>query len=107
LDKKIIVANVLSRVEELQSSMDYSALAASQETDEELKEYNQRESGLRLEKIEIAGAEVAVFRDTTMATLRPFRRAVFKNIHNLAQPGINAAVKFISQRYVWPLMRIN
>jgi len=61
--------------------MDYSALAASQETDEELKKHEQRESVLRFEKIDVSGTGIAVFCDTSMGTprpflIRPFRRAI-------------------------------
>jgi len=41
-----VVADALSRIEEVQSSIDYSLLATSQEIDEELKKYNQGKSGL-------------------------------------------------------------
>jgi len=61
---------MLFRIEELQSLLDYSALATSQETDKELKKHDQDESGLRLEKIDVPGTGVAVFCDTSMGTLR-------------------------------------
>jgi len=41
---KNVVANALSRIEELQSSIDYSILANSQETGEELKKFKQGKS---------------------------------------------------------------
>lgn len=50
-----VIADALSRIEGLQSPMDYTALAVSQENDEELKKYLQQESGLQLKKIEIPG----------------------------------------------------
>jgi len=47
-----VVADALSRIKELQSSIYYSMLARSLETDEELKKYKQGKLGLRLEKID-------------------------------------------------------
>jgi len=50
-----VVADTLSRIEELQSSIDYSMLTKSQQTNEELKKFKQVKSGLRLEKINFLG----------------------------------------------------
>jgi len=104
-----VVADALSRAEEIHSPMNYAALAESQEKDDELKKYVQGESGLRLEKVEIPGTAVAVYCDATAPTPRPFltgpfRRAAFDLIHNLAHPGIRATGKLVAQRYVWPSM---
>jgi len=87
-------------------------LASSQEIDEELKKFKQGKSGLRLEKIDFLGTGVIVFCDTSIGTLRPFltkpfQRNAFNNIHNLAHPGIKVTIKIISQRYVWPSMRVD
>jgi len=52
-----IVADALSRIQEIRSLLDYSALAEeSQEIDEQVKEYERSESGLRLRKIDVPGA---------------------------------------------------
>jgi len=103
-----IVADTLSKIEDLQSPMDYSALAKSQETDEELKKYDQHESGLRLEQIDVPGIEVAVFCGTPRPFLnKSFRHAAFSSIHNLAHPGMKVMIKLISQRYVWSSMRVD
>jgi len=86
-------------------------LATAQETDEELKKYNQSKSGLRLEKIDVSRTGVTIFCDTSIETSRSFltksfRRAAFNSIH-LAHLGIKATIKLISQRYVWPSMRVD
>jgi len=78
--------------------LDYSALAVSQETEEQMRKHQRSESSLRLRKIDLPGAGVAVFCDTVEATPRPFltkvfRRAAIDNIHNLANSGINTTVR--------------
>jgi len=105
-----VVADALSKIKELQSPMDYSALAKSQETAKELKRFDQVESGVRLENIDIPGIGIAVFCDTSMGTPRSFltkhfRCAVFNSIHNLAHPEIKTTIKLMSQRYVWSSIR--
>lgn len=107
-----VVADALTRIEELHSPMDYAALAESQRNDEELEEYLQRETGLRLNRVEIPGTGIAVYCDTATPTprpflTRPFRRAAFDLVHNLAHPGIKTTGKLVAQRYVWPSMSID
>jgi len=103
-----IVVDALSRVEELQSPMDYSALAASQEMDEELKENDQHESELWLEKILEAG--IAMFYDTTMTKPRPFLIRSFGVQRSTAsiiwlRDQIHGQTH-ISGQYFWPSMRV-
>jgi len=72
------VVATLSRIEKLQSPMDYFALVALYKTDEELQKHEQRESGLQLQKIDVPGVAVAVFCDlmgtSKLFLTRPFRR---------------------------------
>lgn len=35
---------------------------------------------------------------------RPFRRAIFNQIHNLAHPGVKASVRLVADKFVWPGM---
>jgi len=107
-----VVADALSRVEEIRYPLDYTALAASQEADEQIKEYEGPESSLRLRRINVPDMGVAILCDVAEATPRSFlteafRRVAFDSIHNLAHPGINTTVKLIDKRYVWPSMRKN
>lgn len=103
-------ADALSRIEELKSPMDYTVLTASQQDDEEIKAYVERESNLCLKRIEVPRTEVAVYCDTATSPPRPFltgpfRQTAFDAIHNLAHPGIKSTTKLVAQRYVWPSMR--
>jgi len=107
-----VVTDALSGTEELKSSIDYSMQAKSQKTDEELKKFKQSKSGLRLEKIDFLGTGGTIFYDTSIGTPRPFliksfQLTEFNSIHNLTHPGIKATIKLISQRYVWPSIRMD
>ncbi|XP_039308825.1 uncharacterized protein LOC120358487 [Solenopsis invicta] len=78
----------MSRIEEVQSSMDYEALAESQKNDKELRQLLEQGSSLKLEKVEIPGASVAIYCDTSTGTSRsfltkPFRRVAFDLIHRV------------------------
>lgn len=80
--------------------MDYVALAESQGGDHGLAEYSKEGSRLRLEKVEIPGTGVAVYCDTATPTprpflTRPFRRAAFDLVHNLAHPGIKSTSRLV------------
>lgn len=105
--KQNIVADTLSRVDALSDTLDYTALAMSQQGDDELKKYAQENTGLRLKQVELPGTNVLVFCDTSTSIARPFvtkpfRRTVFNTIHRLAHPGVKATVKLVKQRFVWP-----
>jgi len=76
-------------------------LATSQETDIELNWYNEGKSG-RLEKIYVAGTRITIFCDSSNGTpwsflTKPFRRAAFNSIHNLANTVIKATIKVIAR----------
>lgn len=105
--KQNIVADTLSRVDALSETIDYTALAISQQGDEELKKYEKENTGLQLKQVQLPGTNVLVFCDLSTSTARPFvtkpfRRKVFNNIHRLAHPGVKATTKLVKQRFVWP-----
>lgn len=108
--KDNIVADTLSRVEELESPIDYSRLAKAQESDTELKTLRHDDNSLRLEKLRLPGTNIEVYCDVSSDNPRPFitkalRRQVFENLHSLSHPGANATAKLVAQRYVWPGVR--
>ncbi|KAL4135064.1 hypothetical protein QTP88_006725 [Uroleucon formosanum] len=105
--KQNIVADTLSRVNALSDTLDYNALAISQQGDEELKKYEQGNTGLQLKQVQLPGTDVLVFCDISTSIARPFvtkpfRRTVFNIIHRLAHPGVKATAKLVKQRFVWP-----
>jgi len=62
-----ITADTLSRVEIMQSIINYETLAKSQEEDQELKTYLQ-EKGLQLIPVKIPGSEFSIWCDTATGT---------------------------------------
>lgn len=105
--KNNVVADALSRIEELEIALDFEALATSQENDTELNNYQQDGSSLQLKRMRIPGVKTMVVCDVSTATARPFitrpfRKAAFDTVHRLSHPGANATVKMATQRFVWP-----
>ncbi|KAG7301804.1 hypothetical protein JYU34_014833 [Plutella xylostella] len=111
--KENVVADSLSRIEELSStSIDYQSLAQSQEGDAELQDLLQKGSALKLVKVTTPHADLPVYCDTSTDDhhqrpyLTPsFRRIAFDTLHNLSHPGVKATVKLVTQRFVWPGIR--
>lgn len=105
-----IVADALSRIEVLENTLDFEALAAAQQDDKELEEYLKKDSSLQLKLVQIPGIKVSIFCDVSTRAARPFitkdfRKAAFNTIHGLSHPGVKATVKSVTQRYVWPSVR--
>lgn len=105
-----VVADTLSRIEAVETSIDFQALAAAQQQDEELERFRTGNTGLQLKLVRIPGCDVSVLCDVSTRTARPyvtesFRRAAFESIHRLSHPGVKATVKLVTQRYVWPSVK--
>lgn len=107
-----IVADALSRIEEISETLDFEELATSQKNDKELLTFlkEKQNSGLHLKKLFLPETKVPIFCDVSTTTVRPFvtksfRRSIFKKIHGISHPGINATVKLITERYVWPSIK--
>lgn len=105
-----VVADALSRIEELEFILDFEALATSQENDDELKKLQQENSSLRFKRMQIPGVKTLLVCDVSTSTVRPFitqpfRRAAFDTVHRLSHPGTNATVKMVTQRFVWPSVK--
>lgn len=108
--KKNIVADALSRVEEITAGIDFQALAQFQKTDSELQDFLLHGSSLKLKKMESIDSRLPVYCDISMGQPRPFitpqlRRQVFESIHGLHHPGCTATVRLVTQRFVWPGIR--
>lgn len=109
-----IVADSLSRVATIScpTTLDFSELAAAQETDAELaklqSESNNNNSVL-LKRVILFGTDKYVVCEMSSNIARPyltgkFRRLAFDTIHNLSHPGIKTSRKLVSERYFWPNM---
>lgn len=102
-----VVADALSRVEEIGEALDYEALARSQAEDSELQRLLAEGSSLKLEKVRSEQFQTPLFCDMSSSPPRPFvtstyRRAVFNSLHRLSHPGAKATAKLVSSRFVWP-----
>lgn len=110
--KENIVADALSRLEEVAEPFSYADLAVSQKHNEELQAYMRGDisSNLRLERIRLPGSDTEVIYDVASRTARPFitrpfRRSAFDSVHRLAHPGIKATVRLVTEHYVWPSVK--
>ncbi|CAK1599624.1 unnamed protein product [Parnassius mnemosyne] len=108
--KDNVVADALSRVEELQAPVNLSTLAEAQASDLELAELLKGGSSLRLEKYDIPGSKTCMYCDVSTLTPRPFvpkvlRKQVFESLRSLSHPGANATAKLVAERFVWPSIR--
>lgn len=108
--KNNVVADFLSRIESVQATLDFEALAASQENDEELQSYKANGSSLQLKRIRIPGIDTYLWCDVSTATARPFitppfRKIAFDTVHRLSHPGSRATVKLMTRRFVWPSLK--
>lgn len=104
-----MVADCLSRVEEITYALDYKALAQSQEHDPELQDLLHHGSTLKLEKKPAIDGTL-VYCDTSTPKLRPyvtpeFRKQAYEMLHNLHHPGGSATVRLVTQHFVWPGIR--
>lgn len=106
-----VVADALSRIEGISSTVDFEALQRDQKSDAELQDLlSKGETSLRLEKVPIPGSSLEIYCDVSGTSPRPFvtspyRRTVFDSIHCLSHPGIKATAKLITKRFVWPNIR--
>jgi len=73
-----VVADALSRVEEVERTLDFEAWAAAQHENEELQQYLEEDSPLLMKKVRIPDTDVAVFCDVSTQTVRPFVTKEFR-----------------------------
>lgn len=107
--KNNVVADTLSRIEELEKPVDLSQLAEAQDSDQELKQIlnGDRNYNISLKKLTIPGTTTTLYCDDSTSTLRPYvppehRQQVFNSLHSLSHPGIKASARLVAERFVWP-----
>jgi cleavage and polyadenylation specificity factor subunit 1 len=103
--KDNVVADTLYRVGFVSAPPWHEALAAAQDSDEELRTHLAANNTLWLEKQPIPGTTFSIYCDTSAGKPRPLiplRIQVFQSVHNLSHPGTKATTKLIAQRFVWP-----
>lgn len=108
--KDNVVADTLSRVEEIALPVDPDRLAAAQSSDPELQHLLGGTTSLRLSKVKLPGTDITLVCDVSGPDPRPYvvkiyRRQIFESLHCLSHPGAKATIKLVSDRYVWPGLR--
>lgn len=103
-----VVADAFSRLESVDTTINYKQLQREQEHDQELQSLLKNNTALKLERVKTMDAYI--YCDQSTSRPRPFitptfRRQIFNNLHNLSHPGPNATAKLISERFVWPKIR--
>jgi len=103
-----IIADTLSRIEELES-IDYDKIADSQATDDELHRLRQGNTSLNLRAHTLPSGKT-LWCDISTQNIRPYipqryRSSIFHQIHGLAHPGVKATVKQVTSKFVWPSIR--
>lgn len=104
--KDNVVADTLSRIDELEANIDLESLAKAQESDPELEGYLENNTSLRLTKMKLPGSRYELFCDISTPSPRPYvpkilRRQIFDCLHSLSHPGTNSSAKLVAQRFVW------
>lgn len=111
--KSNIVADLLSRIEEIKTPIDYNQLADLQASDDELQKFVNNpptDSSLQIKQIVLPNSTKSIYCDVSTKQVRPFivkqlRQQAFDSIHQLAHPGSRASIKLITERFVWPGMK--
>lgn len=108
--KDNVVADTLSRIEELAEPVDLEKLAQAQTSDSELCKLLSEGSSLRLKQLNVPGSRIPLYCDVSTPASRPyvpelFRKPVFDSLHSLSHPGAAASAKLIAERFVWPGVR--
>ncbi|GBM27214.1 Transposon Ty3-G Gag-Pol polyprotein, partial [Araneus ventricosus] len=109
--KDNVVADALSRIESISTSpLAYEDIARSQQDDEELDLLLKQPTSLSLQKLQVPNTDVTLYCDISTQVIRPYipkthRYQVFRNLHDLAHPGVRATVRLICSRFVWPKMK--
>ncbi|CAF4935385.1 unnamed protein product [Pieris macdunnoughi] len=105
--KDNVVADTLSRIEEIVQPVETKDLAISQGKDPELRQLLESGTSLKLVKVTVPGTKLELYCDDSTPNPRPyvpkeFRRQVYDSLHSLSHPGAKASAKLVAQRYVWP-----
>ena len=106
-----LVADALSRVEvnALHSSQvtDLKQMAAAQETDPDLVQFQTTTSSLKLKAMPLPTSDGTILCDVSTGIPRPyvskqFRCSVFDSLHMLSHPSVRATQHLVTTRFVWP-----
>jgi len=109
--KSNTVADALSRtsintVHQFAPGVDFTAMAAAQQSDQEMAAYRTAISGLKLQDVQFGPTNTTILCDISTGQPRPlvpasFCKTVFDTIHSLSHPFIRATQKLVTDRFVW------
>lgn len=108
-----IVADALSRIDEVTAGINFADLGKAQETDQELQSIlSENKTSLQLKKLFVPEYQTHIYCDISTDVARPFvtpqfRRQAFDNLHQLSHPGIRASIKLVADKFVWPKLRVD
>ncbi|UYV77645.1 hypothetical protein LAZ67_15001806, partial [Cordylochernes scorpioides] len=106
-----IVADNLSRIEDITKIIDYDEIAKEQDKDKELIELINSNKSLKFKRYPLPSGK-SLWCDTSTENIRPFvpkqfRMKNFQQIHGLSHPGIKTSVKDMTSRFIWPDIKRN
>lgn len=103
-----ICADFLSRINSVETSIDYEKIASSQENDEELQQLleGKLDSSLVFKQLVIPGSTKPIYCDVSTKNVRPyipkqFRNEVLTKIHGISHPGVKGTTNQMRTRFVW------
>ena len=87
-------------------TIDFDAIAAAQETDDEIAKLMGTDGPPRLQRVPVPSSQQTMLCDMTTGFPRPyvpasFRKPIFHSLHDLSHPGIRATQKLVTDRFVW------
>ena len=88
------------------TTIDFDAIAAAQETDDEITQLTGADGPPRLQRVPVPSSHQTMLCDVTTGFSRPyvpasFRKSIFHSLHDLSHPGIRATQKLVTDRFVW------
>ena len=86
--------------------VDYSELAAAQDTDPDVQAYRTAITNLKMADVPFSGGSCTVLCDISTGSARPivpegWRRRIFDTVHALAHPGARTTKRLVSAKFVW------
>ena len=106
-----VTADALSQVESIDQRLEYTRIAAAQQSDEELRQMLENpgteKNSLHLKPFPIPGCDAELMCNTTTSHIRPFiprefRQQALATVHGLSHPGVRATTKMTTTRFCWP-----
>lgn len=106
-----VVADALSRMEEISLPDDMDTIAVEQEADSSIPELLKNPT-LTLKWMTVPTSVKPLLCETSTSTVRPYlpgslRHAMFIKLHNLSHPGIRGSRRLVTQRFFWPNMNVD